>query len=126
MKNTKVGLILVVVVVLIIGIMFLVNNNHKATFPNQATVVSSMPTPKSTVTPVVSKYSAELKAKVRSEFISNCETKGHYSATECNCGADYLKNNYTEDEIAKIYIQYRTSSQVPAALDAATKACANK
>ena len=126
MKNTKVGLILVVAAVLIIGIVFLVNNNRKSSFPNQASVVSSTPGSKSTVTPAVSKYSAELKAKVRSEFISNCETKGHYSAIECNCAANYLAKNYTEDELAKIYIQYRTSSQVPAALDAASKACVNK
>jgi len=125
MKNIKVGLMLTVVVVLIIGIMFLVNNNRKTTFPSQVSVANSTPTSMPTTKPV-SRYSAELKTRVRGEFISNCETKGHYSAIECNCAANYLAKNYTEDELAKIYIQYRTSSQVPAALDAASKACVNK
>jgi hypothetical protein len=126
MKNTKVGLMLVVVIVLIIGIMFLVGNNHKAKFPSQTSFFSSTPAPTSTTKPAVSKYSAEVKAKVRSEFISNCETKGHYSAAECNCAANYLAKNYTESELAKIYVQYRNSSEVPAALEAASKACVSK
>jgi hypothetical protein len=125
MKNTKVGLMLAAVVVLIIGVLFFVNNNRKAKFPSQTSVFSSTPTPVLTSKPV-SKYSTELKAKVRNEFISNCKTKGHYSAIECNCAADYLAKNYTEEELAKVYVQYRTSSQIPAALDAASKACANK
>jgi hypothetical protein len=126
MRNTKVGLAIVVVVALIIGIMFLVDNNHKANFPSQTSFFSSTPAPTSTTKPAASKYSAQLKAKVRSEFISNCETKGHYSATECNCAADYLAKNYTESELASIYVQYRNSSQVPAALEAASKACVRK
>jgi hypothetical protein len=125
MKNTKVGLVLVVAIVLIIGIIFLVKNNSRANFPNQTLVVNSTPTSMPTTKPI-SKYSAELKARVRGEFISNCQTKGHYSATECNCAADYLAKNYTEAELAKIYVQYRTSSQIPAALDAASKACTYK
>jgi hypothetical protein len=125
MKNAKIGLMLMVVIVLIIGVMFLVGNNRKAKFPSQSSFFSSTPTPALTTKPV-SKYSAELKAKVRSEFIGNCETKGHYSVTECNCAADYLAKNYTESELAKIYVEYRESSQVPAALEAASKACVKK
>jgi hypothetical protein len=123
MKNTKVGLMLAVIVVLVIGAIVLVGNNRKAKFPSQISVFSSTPTLKPTTKPAASKYSAEIKAKVRNEFISNCETKGHYSATECNCAADYLAKNYTESELAKIYVQYKNSSEVPAALEAASKAC---
>jgi hypothetical protein len=126
MKNTKVGLTIVVVIILIIGIMFLAGNNHKAKFPSQTSVFSSTPVPTTKATSAASKYSAQLKAKVRSEFISNCETKGHYSAAECNCAADYLAKNYTESELASIYVQYRNSSQVPAALEAASKVCVGK
>jgi hypothetical protein len=126
MKNNKIGLILAVVVVLVIGIMLLANNNPKAKSPSQISVFSSTSTPKPTTKPATSKYSTELKAKVRNEFISNCKTKGHYSVTECNCAADYLAKNYTEAELAKIYVQYRNSSEVPAALEAASKACVSK
>jgi hypothetical protein len=123
MKNNKAGLILIVIIIVIIGIMFLIDNNHKNKFPSQTSVFSSTPAPTSTNKPTASKYSAAVKAKVRNEFISNCQTKGHYSAIECNCAADYLAKNYTESELANIYLQYRNSSQVPAALEAASKAC---
>jgi hypothetical protein len=120
MKNIKLSLILTVAIFLIIGIIFFVSN-RKASSPNQALIFN--PTPTSVP---VSKYSAELKARVREEFISNCQTKGHYSATECDCAANYLAKNYSEDELAKIYIQYRSSSQVPAALESARTACLKK
>jgi hypothetical protein len=116
----------------VLGIKYqtMLNSYNEVTVPSVVTSIvtktTNIPTPIPTYTPSPTGYSAELKAKVRSEFIGNCQTKGHYSVTECNCAADYLAKNYTESELAKIYIQYRTSSQVSAALDAASKVCLKK
>jgi len=132
MKNTKVILTLAVIVVLVVGVVIASKNKKTVTPSNEVINLAPSATPTPTLTPTVttapttSKYSVEIKAKVRSEFIGNCKTKGHYSDTECNCAADYLAKNYSEEELAKIYIQYRMSSQVPAALEVASKVCVKK
>ena len=119
MKITKLSLIIIVIIIGVVAI--ILATNHRSI--NKSKIIVASPTPTVSPAPVISKYSAELKARVRSEFISNCETKGHYSATECSCAADYLAKNYTESELAKIYYQYKSSSEVSPALEAASKFC---
>jgi hypothetical protein len=135
MKISKIGL-MVMVTILFIGIMVALGNKPKTvnpvtliTTPTQAPAanVSNAPTIKPTVMITSApRYSEAVKAQVRSEFIKNCTTKGHYSVSECNCAADYLAANYAETELAKIYVQYHSTSQVPNALVAAEKACKGK
>jgi hypothetical protein len=122
MKPTKLTLIILVTIIGIAAIIFISMSKSG----EKKKVITESTTGTSTSTPMVTEYPEELKAKVRSEFISNCEGKGNYTATECNCAADYLAQNYSESDLAKIYIQYRTSSETPAALEAARNACQNK
>lgn len=96
------------------------NETTETTQPIKATVTPEKPTP----TP--SKYSEELKAKVRSNFISTCNSKGHYGIPVCTCGADYLSKNYSESDLAEMYLQYHSTNQPPAALQKALDFCTKK
>ena len=127
MKLPKLILIILIVIVGAAAFALAINSKpHNQSNANQTTTIIASPTLTIVPTPATTGYPAALKAKVRSQFISNCETKGHYSAAECNCAADYLAKNYNESEIAKIYVQYRVSSEIPTALVAARKACVSK
>ena len=127
MKLPKLSLIILIIIVGVAGLLLAINSKpHTQTKANQTTTIIASPTLTIVPTPATTGYPAELKAKVRSQFISNCKTKGHYSAAECNCAADYLAKNYNESELTKIYVQYRVSSEIPAALEAASNACVSK
>ena len=121
---------IIIVVLAIVGIAYAVTGNHKSVSPAQTTALPPQTTPVAspspTTQPTTSGYSADTKARVRTEFVNTCVTKGHYSNSECNCAALYLANNYSETELAKMYIQYHSTSKVPAALEAAEKVCVKK
>jgi hypothetical protein len=139
MNFQKYSLIIIVAIVVITGtILFIRKPNSQVKLqitPTLSPIISQTPTStptatiivtKPTPTPTESKYSAATKAKVRSDFIASCISKGHYSSQICNCVADYLKNNYTEVELAKIYVQYHSTSQVPAVLETGLNKCLGK
>ena len=128
MKNPKV-IIAVIVVIIVILFIFKSVANNKSMAPSADNV---SPIEKPTLVPVTpttapavtqSKYSVELKAKVRSEFINTCHTKGKYSLAVCTCGADYLSANYSESDLAKMYLDYHTNNVVPKALEIAADKC---
>jgi mannitol-specific phosphotransferase system IIBC component len=95
------------------------------------TVAEISPTQPTTGTPAatggISKYSAETKAKIRSEFIASCKAGiGQQYGAVCNCGADYLAAKYSEAELARIYVEYHATSKIPTEVQAAYDACKNK
>ena len=97
--------------------------------PTQALLIS--PTQIPTTSPIQpsstpSKYSDALKAKVRSEFINTCNTTGHYAVSVCTCAADSLSKNYSETELAEMFIQYHTSNKIPSAITASINTCSAK
>jgi hypothetical protein len=118
MKNTKV-IIIVIVAVVIVFVFFTL----KPTADNKPVTVQA-PTPVPVIpTASPSPYSAEIKAKIRSEFINTCHTKGRYSLAVCTCGADYLSANYSESDLAKMYLDYHATNVVPKALEVAADKC---
>jgi hypothetical protein len=135
MKNSKLIIIILFAVIVVIGIIFQFTSKPKSTGQNQTT---AQPTETPTVNPtqvpqnvsakptIPSQYSDALKAKIRSEFINTCHTLGKYTITACNCGADYLSANYSEDQLAKMYLDYHTTNIVPNALQKAADVCASK
>ena len=136
MKNSKLGIILIAAAAVIIGIVFIFTVNKK---PNSQTPVavdstqtptaglSQTPTAVPTKASVTSAgYSPELKAEIRNDFINNCNKQGNYGIPVCSCAADYLSEKYSETELAKMYIQYHTSSQVPSAVRTAIDSCKSK
>lgn len=134
MKNLKI-IITIVVIVLIVGVIFLFTANHKSAIqtkvvihPTQIPVVSPVesPTPTAVQPTASSKYSEEFKAAVRKDFINSCNTRGHYEIAVCTCIADYLKKNYSETEIAQMYIQYHTSGQISGAIKTSVNICSGK
>jgi hypothetical protein len=128
MKLPKAGLIVIAVVVVVIGLVVAMTIKSKPVSQEKVAAIPSQPvaspTPAATATPTG--YSAEFKAKVRSEFVNSCHTKAEYSLTVCNCVADYLANNYTESQIAVFYVQYHASNRVPEAIKTAVESCTGK
>ena len=137
MKFLKSSGVIIIAILVVAGIVFLLTKNHKpisqtkkTISPTQTPTISVVPTlttaPTVEVSPMSSQYSIAIKAKVRNEFIDNCNTIGHYSISICTCAADYLKKNYSETELAKIYVQYHTSSQIPGAVVTSISTCSGK
>jgi hypothetical protein len=126
MKILKLAIITTIAVVIVAVFIFKFTVNNKPTSQIQ---VTTQPTPTPVVNPTQmptttsSQYSDSLKAKVRSEFINTCHTKAKYSVAVCTCGADYLSANYSESDLAKMYLEYHNSNVVPKALEAAEKNC---
>jgi hypothetical protein len=121
MKKSYLVVVITVVAILLV-IVFFKSDNKKSEKTEQVPtqVIETVVPPTLTTSP---KYSPELKAKVRSEFIDNCHTKGKYTIAVCTCGADYLSANYSESDLAKMYLQYHTSNVVPNALEIAAEKC---
>jgi hypothetical protein len=118
MKNTKTIVVAIVAVIILFAVfIFRPADDNKQVAPSEPTVTPVT----STITP--SKYSADLKAKVRSEFINTCHTKGKYSVEVCTCGADYLSANYSETDLAKMYLDYHQNNITPKALEIAAEKC---
>jgi hypothetical protein len=71
-----------------------------------------------------SRFSPIIRAKVREEFISSCKNayNGQY-ATKCECAADYLSSNYSEDQLAQMYKNYHTTKELPTELEKAIESC---
>ena len=129
MKPSKISLIVIAVVVVVIGLVVAVTMKSNPVSQEKAAAIIpqvpiTSPTPAATATPTG--YSAEFKAKVRSEFVTSCNTKAEYSLTVCNCVADYLAKNYTESQIAVFYVQYHASNRVPEAIKTAVESCTGK
>jgi hypothetical protein len=121
MKSSKLGVIIIAVVVVVAGSIFLfAHDKNPVTTVTPTQRQEASPT---NVVPTTSKYSAELKAKVRSEFINDCNTKSHAGVQVCTCAADYLAKNYSETQLAEFYVQYRVSSQIPDAIKIAVSNC---
>jgi hypothetical protein len=125
MKNIKLGIIIIVIIIGI-GVFFQLTNKSKST--NQNPIINP---PTETISPTVtptpsSQYSDEIRAKVRSDFINSCHTKAKYSITVCNCAADYLSKNYSDEALAKMYLEYHTSNIVPKDLETAADVCNSK
>src|SRR5690348_10804511 len=57
---------------------------------------TSMATPPPSTTATTSATPSQLRAKVRADFISNCDTQGHYGVPVCTCVADYLSRHYSD------------------------------
>ena len=122
----KLGILLFVVIAIVIVFLVFGPKSSDVIIVKPADIKMTVD-PTATIIPTpTSGYSAEVKSNVRSDFISSCTSKGHYSTTECNCSADYLSKNYSEAELAKIYVQYHSTNKVPSQLEAAAKACVKK
>ncbi len=78
--------------------------------------------PPLTVAPT-SAYSADVKAKVRAEFINSCHTKAEYSVKACTCTADYQAKNYSESQLAQFYLQYHTTGKISGAIQTIADNC---
>jgi hypothetical protein len=86
-------------------------------------VATSTPKPKSDSLPLTT----EFRAKVRSTFIDSCKAKvGQQYTSACNCAADYLSAHFTDTQLATIYVDYHSSTKLPAAVQAAYDACKDK
>jgi len=124
MKNTKVIAVAIVVIIVIAILVLIPATKNKSVSPSSVVNSGQKPTTAPiTATVTSSGYSPELKAKVRTEFINTCHTKGNYSIAVCTCGADYLASNYSESDLAKMYLQYHTTNVVPKALEIAADKC---
>jgi hypothetical protein len=93
--------------------------------------VAAVSTPTPTVIPATptssSKFSPEVRAKARSEFIASCKAKeGQQYTAACECGADYLAAHYTDTQLEKAYIAYHFGNTIPSEVRAAYDACKNK
>jgi hypothetical protein len=135
MKNTKLLIIIIVIAIVIAGAIFVIANKSKSTNQIPVATSSQIPLESPIQTPTTSPaavqtspsgYSEALKTKVRSEFVSSCNTKGHYSIAICNCVADYLAKNYSETELAKIYVLYHSSGQIPSEVETSLSSCTKK
>jgi hypothetical protein len=123
MKKSYLVIIIIAVIILLVVVLFKPKNRQPEKIDQIPTPTLSMETPVLMTPTDSSKYSPELKAKVRSEFINTCHTKGKYTVAVCTCGADYLSANYSESDLAKMYLQYHTSNVVPKALEIAAEKC---
>jgi len=122
MNNLKWGIVILAVIV-VVAIFFQFRKKPKLTDQNPGL---SLPTEtlSATLTPAPpSQYSDEVRAKVRSDFINTCHTQGKYEVSVCNCAADYLADNYSETELAKMYVQYHSTKNIPSALEKAADKC---
>ena len=131
-KLMKLGIIAAVVILAVVAIVFLFAKNQKpegdtAVETSQTAVVSPSQTatesPTIVVTTTPSKYSAEFRAKVRSDFINSCVTKGKQEIAVCNCTADYLSKNYSEAQLVNFFVQYHTSNKLPEEVNKAAVNC---
>jgi hypothetical protein len=131
MKSSKFVLPIIIGLVAIVSVLFMFGSKAKPkNYPQTAvdnptslkTKVESSVQP--TATP--SKYSAEFKAKVRASFIANCDSRGHYGVPVCTCTAEYLSNNYSEEQLAKFYVEYYTEGKTPEEIKSAINTCSNK
>jgi hypothetical protein len=122
MKNLKL-VIIIILVIIVIGIFLQFTKKPKDTNQNPAItppVETLVPTVTSTPS---SQYSDEVRAKVRSEFINNCHTQGKYEISDCTCAADYLSKNYSDADLAKMYLEYHSSKKIPSAIETAANKC---
>lgn len=125
MKKLTLALI---VITIVIAISTFFKFFRQLKFSDQNPLIT--PTPEMisiTMTPVpTSPYSDEVKAKVRSDFINTCHTQAKYDISVCTCAADYLSKNYSDTDLAKMYLQYHTTKKIPSALEAAANFCLKK
>ena len=134
MKFSKLWIPSIVVVLVVAGGAYMLLGNKKPVVTEHVATESSSPiaSPAESMSPSpspsasTSQYSSAVKAKVRSEFITACNVQGHYTIAECNCAADYLAKNYSESELAKIYVEYHATKKISSQLEAAAKACGVK
>jgi hypothetical protein len=125
MKNLKLGIIGILIII-VIGVLFRFMGKEKSINQNPTTTETTEKV-SLTLTPVpTSQYSDEVKAKVRNDFINTCHTQGKYEISECNCAADYLSKNYSEADLAKMYLEYHNTKKAPSALEKAAEVCVKK
>jgi hypothetical protein len=134
MKNSQKYLGVVVLVMLVIGAgvaYLLMNNKPKKIAPDP---INDLPALETKVSPTVAterltpaptvkanRFSPEVRAAVRKEFISNCQVKAKTTVAVCTCAADYLAKNYSDAQLEQIYVQYHSTSQVPSAIQSAVE-----
>lgn len=141
MTKKSIGFIIFIGILCVGGIILFLNSKKTATATTPTSMdqkkmvtpaISPQPTlqitPQFTSTPTSSsKYSASIRAKVRAEFIKNCTNHyGQKYASACNCGADYLAANYSDDDLAKVYVEYHTTGKVTPEIQKAIDACQDK
>jgi hypothetical protein len=126
-KQTKIiliGIIFIIIAGLIVYSITNRKNNSKLIQTTNNIQVVISPVPSETK---VAQAEDSARAKIRSEFIANCKKEvGQQYTTACNCAADYLSANYSDIELAKVYVKYHSSSQVPEEIKKAYNECKDK
>ncbi len=131
MKKTKIVIGIVAVTVIVGGIIFITKNQPAKKFPvntTQSTVDSINKSEDTTKTsePGHLIYSEELRKKARNDFINVCDTKiGRQNESVCICVADNLGANYTDLQLTRMFIQYRSSNAIPDEINSAYETCKN-
>jgi hypothetical protein len=134
-SNRNSAIIIVLIIAVIVAAILLISRGHKEASSNDTTKKSLHETANPTSITVTStqkvtgptRYPAAIRAKVRSDFINSCsDVVGRQHVSECNCAADYLAANYSDAQLAKLYLDYHLSTQVPGEIKAAIKSCSGK
>ena len=130
MNKSTVIIGIIVLVVLVAGIAL--SRQSKPSPVNTApAAVKVVPTAivKATAAPTIilpspTPAKSALQIKAKQDFIAACTAKlGSGTDSVCGCAADYLEANYTDADMAKMYIQYHVQNTVPEAVKTAIGKC---
>jgi hypothetical protein len=118
MSSRNLGIIIVIAIIIVAGVALMMHNNP-----------TKIPSPAESASPAgsTSGVSAAYRAQVRSDFINDCIKKvGQARASECSCAADYLRANYSDADLVKLFLQYQASGKVPEGVKTAINSCSSK